>query len=198
MAQFDPLGGSSFVQIPKCIAAKRAIVNIKSFDDRCFLYSVLAFSHFQDQDASRVSKYRKLLKNLNVDGLTFPMTIAQVPAFELQNPDYSVNIILPNTKDKTFILHYASKYRNRKYLANLLLLDDGDRRHYTVIRDLGRLVARRNFHHGRMCPCPYCLHCFATANLLETHMPDCGTHGLQAVRYPTPGKNILRFTNIQN
>src|SRR6218665_2851401 len=42
------------------------------------------------------------------------------------------------------------------------------------------------------------LHCFYTENLLETHMPDCGTHGLQVVRYPTPGRNILKFTNIQN
>src|SRR6218665_1368155 len=187
MAQFDPLGGSSFIPTPKWIASKKAVVNIKNFDDRCFLYSVLAFKHVHEVHAEQVFRYRKVLKDVNVDGLTFPMTIAQIPAFEAQNPDYSVNVILPSTKDKTFIPHYASKFRNRKYIANLLLLDDGDRRHYTVIRDLGRLVAA-----------PYCLHCFTAANLLETHMSDCGTHGLQAVRYPTPGKNILKFTNIQN
>src|SRR6218665_3312104 len=133
-----------------------------------------------------------------MDGLTFPMTIAQIPPFEAQNSDYSVNVFLPSNKDKTFIPHYASKYRNRKYISNLLLLDDGDRRHYTLIRDLSRLVAGRNFHDGRSFPCPYSLHCLTAAYLLETHMPDCGTHGLQAVRYPTLGKNILKFTNIQN
>src|SRR6218665_10780 len=85
------------------------------------------------------------------------MTIAQIPAFEAQNSDFSVNVILPSTKDKTFP-HYASKYRNRKYIVNLLLLDEGDRRHYTVIRDLSRLVAGRNFHVGRTVPCPYRLH----------------------------------------
>jgi len=126
------------------------------------------------------------------------MTIAQIPAFEAQNSDYSVNVNLPSTKSKTFIPHYAFKCRNRKYIANLLLLDDGDRRHYTVIRDLSRLVTGRNFHNGEVFPCPYCLHCFSAANLKETHMPDCRIHGLQAVRYPTPGKSVLKFTNIQN
>src|SRR6218665_2988556 len=103
MAQFDPIGGSSFLQTPKWIASKMAVVNIKNYDDLCFQYSVLAFKHVYKEHAYRVSKYREFLKDLNVDGLTFPLTIAQIPAFEAQNPDYSVNVILPNTKDKTFI-----------------------------------------------------------------------------------------------
>src|SRR6218665_856119 len=65
MAQFDPLGGSSFLQTPKWIAVKKTIVNIKNFDDRCFLYSVLAFKHVHKEHAERVSKYREFLEDLN-------------------------------------------------------------------------------------------------------------------------------------
>src|SRR3984885_2147807 len=91
-ADYDPIGGSSFIPTPGWIANKHCTVNIKNnTDNQCFLYSVLAVSHPQKGHADRVSHYTPYFKELNVDGLNFPITIEQIPIFEKNNPDYAVN-----------------------------------------------------------------------------------------------------------
>ena len=47
-------------------------------------------------------------------------------------------------------------------------------------------------------PCPYCLHCFKTEALKQKHMPECGKHDLQTLKYPTDGNDTLQFSNAQN
>ena len=79
---------------------------------------------------------------LNVEGLTFPIEIGQIPIFETNNPDFSVNVICTNSdEDQTFIPLYASQHRDRKHTVNLLLLSEGERRHYILIRNLSRLLS---------------------------------------------------------
>ena len=41
----DPLGASSYIDLPKRVKMKRAIINIKNKDRKCFLWSVLAYLH---------------------------------------------------------------------------------------------------------------------------------------------------------
>ena len=124
------------------------------------------------------------------------MTIEHIPRFEELNTDYVIIVIYPCCEDKTFMPIYASKHQNRKHIVNLLFLDRSEKRHYVFIRDSSRLLASRNSYNGRTFPCPYCLHCFTREYSLNSNMPDCGVHGLQAARYPEPGKNILKFRNI--
>ena len=89
------------------------------------------------------------MSELNVEGLTFPMTIQQIPKFELNNADYAVNVIYPNSEDKSFVPLYASPHRNRKHVVNMLLLSDMEKRHYIVIRNLSALLSSRNSHDGK-------------------------------------------------
>lgn len=133
------------------------------------MYSVLAFSHHYKIHPEHVSKYIRYIDQLNVDGLDFSMQISQIPVFEANNPDYSINVIYPDSDDKTFIPRYASKYRSRKYIVNLLELNDDQVRHYTVIRDLFRLLSARNSYKFKTFPCPYCLSFFWAENLLNSH-----------------------------
>ena len=46
---------------------------------------------------------------------------------------------------KVYMLR-SSKYESEKKVANLLLIDDGEGRHYTAVKDLSRLL--RNCLHG--------------------------------------------------
>jgi hypothetical protein len=93
---------------------------------------------------------------------------------------------------------YASAHRGRKHIANLLLLDDGDKRHYITVRNLSALLKGRNSRTNRSFPCPYYLCCFTTAAVKHAHMEECGKHGLQSLRYPTPENSTLKFSNTQN
>ena len=38
--KYEPLGGSSYIPQPAFLAAKKAIVNIKNYDDECFKWAI--------------------------------------------------------------------------------------------------------------------------------------------------------------
>ena len=59
MSFFKPLKGQSYVELPKKIQLKQAIVNVKNKDDRRFLYAILAALHPQSKDAQRPGKYKE-------------------------------------------------------------------------------------------------------------------------------------------
>ena len=140
-----------------------------------------------------------ILHELNTEGLTFPIEIGQIPIFETNNPDFSVNVICTNSDEEhTFVPLYASQHRNRKHTVNLLLLSEGERRHYILVRNLSRLLSARNSRNTKTFPCPYCLYCFTTESGLQNHRGECGTHGVQRITYPTPDSNTLTFSNIQH
>ena len=39
---YNPVGGSSYIDLPKFLADKKFIINVRNYDDRCFEYSILA------------------------------------------------------------------------------------------------------------------------------------------------------------
>src|SRR5688572_19750075 len=100
-AHYDAIGGSSFISTPGWVHSKKATLNIRNTDDYCFLYCTLAVSHYQHDNAHRVTPYKRHLSELNVDGLQFPMAVEQIPQFEMNNTEYAINVIYPNSEDKT-------------------------------------------------------------------------------------------------
>lgn len=40
--RFDPIAGSSYIELPKFLQTKKAIINIKNDDNQCFKYAVLS------------------------------------------------------------------------------------------------------------------------------------------------------------
>ena len=130
-------------------------------------------------------------------GIETPVAISSIPKFESQNVSISVNVLVRDEKD--FVPIYTSKFCNqRPNHVNLLLLSQGDKRHYVLVKNLSRLVAHRTNHDGQTFVCPYCLHPFAQQSGLDNHLPACGQHPAQTVRYPKEGENILKFEKIHH
>src|SRR6218665_2190846 len=209
LAAYDNIGGSSYNKSPKWLDNKESTVNIKNYDEMCFVYCALAVSHPQKAHPNRVTHYERYVRELNLSGLKFSIGIDQIPLFEKNNTDYAVTVMSIRTDHvwmfEAYTPLYASMHRDRKYVVKLLLLsnedveeDVGDRRHYVLIRDLGALLWSSTNHHDKIFPCPFCLYRFTVEATLEKHIPDCGKHGVQRVSYPSPGSNILQFTNLAN
>ena len=38
--KYEPLGGSSYIPLRKCLAAKKAIINLRNEDDECFKWAI--------------------------------------------------------------------------------------------------------------------------------------------------------------
>ena len=160
-----PLTGGTYVELPKEIQAKKAVVNVKNTDNLCFVWSILASQH-PSQHSDRVSNYRPHLNTLKIDGFNFPLKVTDVSKFETLN-ELVVDVYL---LDKEVMPLYISKRKGNRIQ---LLLYEG---HYCLIKDLNRLLNTSG--EGRKF-CPRCLYGFygdkrgngkTAQQLLDDHM----------------------------
>ncbi|GBM44867.1 hypothetical protein AVEN_157095-1 [Araneus ventricosus] len=185
---YHPLAASSFIPLPSAIAEKRAVVNIKNTDNKCFLWCVLAALHPATTNPQRVSNYVPFVKTLNVDQITFPTPLSQIDRFEKLN-NISINVF--GFEREVFPLKITSVGKEKH--INLLLISDGNKQHYTLIKNLNYLLNDLTKHNGKKFYCNFCLHRFCTEKGLHNHQLDCRNHKIQKIRMPSEKKKWLQF-----
>ena len=57
MVDYHPIGGTSYIELPKDVYDTKSIVNIKNEDQKCFMWSILAALHPVLTNPQRVSNY---------------------------------------------------------------------------------------------------------------------------------------------
>ena len=138
-----PLNGSSYVPTPVKLKRKRAIVNVKNTDNKCFLWSVLAYLHPTEINTERISKYLDFENELNLKRIQFPVTRDQIKTFESNN----ISINLFGYEGEKVVPLYLSKF-DFDIKINLLLISHDEKRHYCLIKNFSRLMYDRTKHHG--------------------------------------------------
>ncbi|XP_020917577.1 uncharacterized protein LOC110254870 [Exaiptasia diaphana] len=183
VAQYSPIKGSSYVPLPKKLRDKKAIVNIKNNDNKCFMWSILASLHsiHSKFNPERVNHYQPFVKELNFDGIEFPVTLDNISKFEKQNC-IAINVL--GFEDGTLFPSYITKQRFDVHV-DLLLYSEGQQNHYCLIRNLNRLLSDQRKHNGTMFHCHYCLHGFVSEDLLQDHQQRCNQHGAQKIELPS-------------
>ena len=172
IATYDVIGGSTYTPLPKFIQRRNATVNIKSKDNKNFLYCLSYVRKPIVEHAQRPSKYIKDLNNFNVSGIKFPVTSNQIAKFEQKNPDFSMNVYKLDKKvDKEvkLIPLYETPERNKKYHANLLQTGNSQNPHYVVISNMSRLLFEQTTARNKMYICKYCLTSLLEESDLEAH-----------------------------
>ena len=141
--QYEPLGGSSYIELPESLAKKKAVINlINKEDEKCFMWAVTRALHPAKDHSERIDpKLKKATENFNWDGVTFPVELKQIDVFEKQNPTISVNVF-GYEKEKVTILRKSETYK-RENIVDLLLISKGEVQHYCVIKNLSRLISSR-------------------------------------------------------
>ncbi|GBO18951.1 hypothetical protein AVEN_175384-1 [Araneus ventricosus] len=81
-ATYHPLAPRSYIPLPSKLAAKKAVINIKNTDQKCFIWSVLAALHPVGQNAERVSHYLPLEQELRLGNATCPVQPCKLPIVE--------------------------------------------------------------------------------------------------------------------
>ena len=192
---YEPLRGSSYIPLPKVLATKKAIINMKNKDNECFKWCVTRVLNPVERDAERISKILRVQaeKDLNMNGVEYPVSLKSIDKVEKQNSDISVNVFGYES-----VVHplRISKHVNRPVVVNLLLISDGERQHYCVIKDMSRLLASQTSnkkvkHH-------YCLRClnpFYSQDSLNKHMEYCYSNEAVKIEMPEEGATIS-FNNF--
>ena len=188
-----PLHGSSYMDIPRDVGNTKAVINVKNKDNMCFKWSVLAALHPVKKNSERVSKYREYERELNFDGISFPVSLKDITKFETQN-GVSVNVFGYDPEVWIYPLRITKMTADRH--VDLLLVTSEDNYHNCLVKDFDNLMHRHTKNQHRKFFCKYCLHAFSRENLLQEHTSQCmALNGAQKTSLPEEGENILEFTN---
>ena len=176
--------GSSYIPLPDWLVKKKAIMNPRNSDMECFKWAVIAAMKWEeiDKDHQRISKLRRYENDFDWDGIEFPMSFRDIKRFESRN-EITINILAVEDK-KVYICRKGKEYTRG---ANLMLITDGNRKHYVAIKSLGRLLSSQNSKHKESQHfCTNCLQGFATEISRNEHYAYCKSN--EAVRIEMPVK----------
>ena len=194
---------SSYIETPKFIKSKSAVINIKNDqDNECFKWCILA--HLYPIDGKKhpcnVSHYKKI-QDHNLKFEEFPMKLSSIPKFEEKN-GISVSVYGYSIEglNESFYPLYNSQFKYEKHVELLYLesenLDDDKKKkyHYALIRNFGRLVNKAVNAKAGAIICRKCMVPFYTQVTFDKHTYFCINTQPQCVM-PKDGDNILKFKN---
>ncbi|XP_046666612.1 uncharacterized protein LOC124358355 [Homalodisca vitripennis] len=190
--RYVPLRGSSYMELPKKIVAKHAVVNIMNNDQKCFVWSILAALHPKEWQAQpqRIHHYQPFEHELDayLDGITFPVSLDNVKLFEKRS-GISVNVYSYDKKLVVYPLYITREAKDTH--VDLLYIRDQNNSHYCLIKDLSRLVrSQLSKHTTRTWLCKRCLMHYGTEELLIKHKEDCSEHEAVKILTPKEGSTI--------
>ena len=190
MDTYEPLQGSSYIELPKDIHDTKAVVNIKNDDQQCFKWFILAALHPASNHVERLTNYQDYKDELNFDGIEFPVPIHQISKFEKQNSGISITVIGIKKKKKKEVQNTrkeGEKKTNKMFTlmsmrvpdnklqnhVSLLYWKKGDTEHYAWVKNFDRLLSRVNKHNEQTYFCERCFQGFTRPDLLEKHQEMC-------------------------
>ena len=194
---WDPIKASSYIDLPPELKNKKAIVNMKNKDNKCFLWSVLRGLNPKNDHPERINDLKSKENTLNMEGIDYPVSLKDIKRFEKQNPDISVSVLGYSKKEKIYPLgDNNNKNKNkRKHNIVLLLIKDGDNSHYCLVKNLSALLCSQvNKHDHKLYFCLNCLIGFDTIEKLEKHKEYCDEKESIKINMPEP-KTFIKFKN---
>ena len=82
-AVYRPLRGNSYIPLPKKLANKKAIINMKNNDDQCFKWCIARALNPIEKNPERIDKnLRKQAENFNWKNIKFPFRLSDIDKFE--------------------------------------------------------------------------------------------------------------------
>ena len=195
-ASYIPLRGNTWLPLPKELADKKAIINMKNKDNKCFMWCVKRVLNPKTNNPERIDK--ELMEKedtLNMKGIEYPVSLKDIDRFEEQNPEISITVPGFNEKDKVYPLRSSDYVYIRKHNIILLLIERDGVNHYCLVKNSSRLLSKQvSAHKGGTHICFRCLNPFWSHKSLEKHWEYCRNHEAVKINMPEKG-TILRFKN---
>ena len=166
-------------------------VKIKGPKENSFRWSVTRALNPVKENIDRITEeLEKQASKLNWNGIEFltPCTEQQFKTFEKNN-----NITITVVHENGSPIYIPAPSKN----MNIFLCYENDR-YYSILK-IGRLVGKNiSKNQYKKYVCPFCLNAFGNEDLLLKHEKYCREHDCVNTVFPEPGKNTLKFKNLQN
>ena len=196
--EWDPLKGSSYIDLPKKLKDKKAITNIKNNDDKCFLWCVLrALNPVKMNKEIIDGTLKSKIDTLNMKDIKYPVSLSDIKKFECLNSSISISVLGYNEYEKVYPLR-VSEYIGREHDIVLMLISNEERKHYCLVNNLSRLVgAQTSKQPTKRLFCLRCFNSFNCENSLKNHKEYCGKNECVKIEMPRKG-TMLKFKNYCN
>ena len=206
VTKWQPLYGSSYMPLDPYLANKKAIINMKNEDDKCFMWCVLRALYPKDKNSERIDKDLKSKQDIiNMKGICYPVSLNGIKRFEELNPNISISVLGYNKEEGGVLPLQISKHTGCEYDIVLLLLKEAvtgengeikEKTHYTLVKNKSALItSQKNNHKGKR---HVCLNCFNSFNILESlnkHKEYCYKNKCVKTNMP-PQNTYLRFNKF--
>ena len=194
--KYDPLAARSYIPLPAEIQNKKATVNLKNDDDRCFIYC-LGRALDPNPEKNRLDRVNTHLKNvcetLGLNTIKTPVNLQDLPKIEKQF-NVSINIYGHSNSD---IYPIHSTYSTSAKHIDLLVTSNSETNHYVWIKNFNRLCYNVNKHARKKYFCKHCIQHFTNESILLKHMEDCMVlNGCQAIGMPAEGE-VAKFKSFR-
>jgi hypothetical protein len=183
--------GSCFTDLPKNLKNKKALINIRNNDDKCFLWCCISklYPTKKTWQQTNIKFYKKYLGNFNLKGIEFPLDINKVEKFEKMNSHLNLKINVygfNNIDRKSEVFPIRISRIQAKNQIDLLLYND----HFFLIKNFNRLLGAsgKKYHHF----CNNCLQGFRSKYILKNHESNCFFNKPSKIYMPTDNR-ILKF-----
>ena len=188
IANYSPLKGSSFIELPPEINRSKGLVNIKNKDNECFRWCHIRHLNPQDKNPQRITKTDKnFIEQLDYSNIEFPVTVKQINKIEKQN---NIRINLFGYEEKQKFPIYISQEKFQDHME-LLLINKDKKNHYVLIKNFNKFMFDQTKHNCKKHFCMYCLQCFSREDVLTEHIKNClSINGKQAIKMPEKGQHV--------
>ena len=191
--------GGSYIELLEWLKSKKAVINSQNKDEECFKWAVIAALHHEEikKDHQRISRLRRYENQYNWKRVEFPVSIKKIDKFEKNNPGIAVNVLFSN-KGSIYTAYRSERNVKCKKQVNLLMIVDGEKRHYTTIKNISRLLSKLNektkyaYHY-----CMNCLNGFWTESARDKHYEYCSSNGHVKVSMPPEEEKWIKFYDDQ-
>ena len=195
--RWDTINAGSYIELPQALKNKKAIINMKNQDDKCFMWSVLRALNLKDKNNERIDNdLKSKVDILNMEGIQYPVSFRDIDRFESQNPEISITVLGYNKDERVNTLK-VSKYTGCEHDIVLLLIKDGKKSHYCLVKNLSALLASQiNRHKGTSHICLNCINGFKSKDSLKKHKEYCYNNECVNIVMPPPN-TFLKFDKFR-
>jgi hypothetical protein len=196
IARYAPLVGRGYVALPPFLGNKKAIVNVKNGDDRCFAYAIAAaIQNDNSRNAQRSERYNVTIVEQGLDLLEFPV---KFDAQYLEKVEQQIQIPFN-------VYSFFDDEGRGRYAAFTSKLDaDGAvdllywNAHFAWIKNFSRFMGDLTKHKGTLHYCKRCMGHFQSDSAFAMHKLCCrGAEGCIPV-YKMPSKpTLVEFKQIR-
>ena len=125
---YKPLRGETWIPLPKELAVKTAIINMKNKDNKCFFMVCSQGIKSKGNRPERLDKELMGKENtLNMEGIYYPVSLKNINKFEKQNPTISITVL--GYEGKSVYPLRNSDNTDRDYDIILMLIEEGGIKH---------------------------------------------------------------------